>query len=58
MSVLLALFVLVPTVSSAAERKMVIQVNSGDPMTQRMALNSAKNLKKMLGEDKVKIRWM
>ncbi len=55
MSVLLALFILAPTVSSAADRKMVIQVNSSDPMTQRMALNSAKNLKKMIGKDKVDV---
>jgi len=55
MTALFALLLLLPAVSSAADRKMVIQVNESDPMTQRMALNSAKNLKRLLGEDKVDV---
>ncbi len=52
---LLALLILVPGLSYAADRKMVIQVNSQDPVTQKMALNSAKNLKKLLGKNAVDV---
>ncbi len=52
---LLTFLLLVPGLSYAADRKMVIQVNSKDPVTQKMALNSAKNLKKMLGKDAVDV---
>lgn len=52
---LLALLILVPGLSYAADRKMVIQVNSNDAITQKMALNSAKNLKKMIGKDVIDV---
>ncbi len=52
---LLALLILVPGLSYAADRKMVIQGNSQDPVTQKMALNSAKNLKKLLGKNAVDV---
>jgi len=52
---LLAFLILIPGLSYAADRKMVIQVNSSDPVTQKMALNSAKNLKKLLGKDAVDV---
>ncbi len=52
---LLAFLILVPGLSYAADRKMVIQVNSQDSVTQKMALNSAKNLKKILGKDTVDV---
>ena len=52
---LLAFLILVPGLSYAADRKMVIQVNSQDSATQKMALNSAKNLKKLLGKDSVDV---
>lgn len=52
---LLTFLLLVPGLSHAADRKMVIQVNSKDPVTQKMALNSAKNLKKILGKEAVDV---
>jgi intracellular sulfur oxidation DsrE/DsrF family protein len=52
---LLSFLLLVPGLSYAADRKMVIQVNSQDPVTQKMALNSAINLKKLLGKDAVDV---
>jgi len=52
---LLTFLLLVPGLSYAADRKMVIQVNSKDVTTQKMALNSAKNLKKLLGKDAVDV---
>ena len=51
----LAFLILVPGLSYAADRKMVIQVNTNDPVIQKMALNSAKNLKKMLGKDAIDV---
>lgn len=51
----LAILMLVPSLSYAAERKMVIQVNSKDAVVQKMALNSAKNLKRMIGKDAIDI---
>ena len=51
----LAILMLVPSLSYAAERKMVIQVNSKDAVVQKMALNSAKNLKKMIGKDAIDV---
>ncbi len=51
----LTFLLLVPGLSYAADRKMVIQVNSKDVTTQKMALNSAKNLKKLLGKDAVDV---
>jgi intracellular sulfur oxidation DsrE/DsrF family protein len=52
---LLTFLLLVPGLSSAADRKMVIQITSQDPVIQKMALNSAKNLKKLLGKDTVDV---
>ena len=52
---LLTFLLLVPGLSSAADRKMVIQITSQDPVIQKMALNSAKNLKKLLGKDAVDV---
>ncbi|NOQ89677.1 MAG: hypothetical protein GQ549_01885 [Gammaproteobacteria bacterium] len=52
---LLTFLLLVPGLSYAADRKMVIQVNSKDVTTQKMALNSAKNLKKLLGKNSVDV---
>lgn len=52
---LLTFLLLVPGLSYAADRKMVIQVNSKDVTTQKMALNSAKNLKKLLGKDAIDV---
>ena len=52
---LLALLMLLPGLTYAADRKMVIQVNSSDSLTQKMALNSAKNLKKMIGKDVIDV---
>lgn len=52
---MLTFLLLVPGLTYAADRKMVIQVNSKDPVTQKMALNSAKNLKTMIGKDAVDI---
>lgn len=52
---LLAFILLIPSIAFSADRKMVIQVNSKDPITQKMALNSAKNLKKLLGKDAVDV---
>ena len=52
---LTAFLILVPCLSYAADRKMVIQVNSNDTITQKMALNSAKNLKKMLGKNAIDV---
>ncbi len=40
---------------SAADRKMLIQVNSKDPLTQKIALNNAKNLKSMLGDEAIDV---
>jgi len=50
-----ALFILIPTLSFAADHKMVIQVNSKDNLTYKMALINAKNLKTQLGKDNVDV---
>ncbi|MBT8439495.1 MAG: hypothetical protein HKP55_13225 [Gammaproteobacteria bacterium] len=39
----------------AADNKVVIQVSSNDPLTQKIALNNAVNLQKALGMDNVEI---
>ncbi len=52
---LLALLLVVPGLSYAADRKMVIQVNSMDPAVQKMALNGAKNLKTMIGKEAIDV---
>jgi len=51
----IAVFVLVPTLSLAADNKMVIQVSSKDKIHQKMALLNAKNLKTTLGNDAVDV---
>lgn len=38
-----------------AQNKLVIQVSSNDPLTQKIALNNAVNLQKYYGMDNVKI---
>lgn len=55
MAALLALMILIPNVSFAADRKMAIQINSNDPITQKMALISARNLKAVLGKDNIDV---
>ena len=39
----------------SAERKMAIQINSSDPVTQKMALLNARNLKAVLGKDNIDV---
>lgn len=41
--------------ASAADNKVVIQVSSGDPATQTLALNNAVNLQSALGMDNVTV---
>lgn len=53
--VLAAWFILLPGMSLAADHKMVIQVSSKDPVSHKMALLNAKNLKTTLGNDAVDI---
>jgi len=55
MLVLLALVMLIPSLSFAADRKMVIQLNSSDPVTQKMALINARNLKAVIGKDNIDV---
>jgi intracellular sulfur oxidation DsrE/DsrF family protein len=52
---LLALMVLIPSLSFAADRKMAIQLNSSDPLTQKMALLNARNLKAVIGKDAIDV---
>jgi len=54
----LAVFVLgmlIPSLSYAADRKMAIQLNSNDPLTQKMALLNARNLKAVIGKDNIDV---
>lgn len=53
--VFLTLALFASSVVSAADSKMVIQINSKDLLTQKMALNDAKNLKRVLGNDNVDV---
>jgi len=53
--VLLALMILIPSMSFAADRKMAIQLNSSDPLTQKMALLNARNLKAVIGKDNIDV---
>ncbi len=53
--VLIALAILVPSLSFAADRKMAIQLNSSDPLTQKMALLNARNLKAVIGKDNIDV---
>ena len=52
---LLAFLVLIPGLTYAADRKMVIQITSMDSAENKMALNSAGNLKKLLGKDAIDV---
>ncbi|MCK5663461.1 MAG: DsrE family protein [Thiotrichaceae bacterium] len=52
---LLTFLLIAPGLVQAADRKMVIQVNTKDATTQKMAINSAKNLKKLLGKESVDV---
>jgi intracellular sulfur oxidation DsrE/DsrF family protein len=52
---LIALAILIPSITFAADRKMAIQLNSSDPLTQKMALLNARNLKAVIGKDKVDV---
>ena len=54
-SSLLTFLLLIPGLIYGADRKIVIQVNSKDAITQKMAVNSAKNLKKILGKNAVDV---
>ena len=49
--VLIAMAILIPSMSFATDRKMAIQLNSNDPITQKMALLNARNLKAIIGKD-------
>ena len=52
---LIALTILIPSLSFAADRKMAIQLNSSDPLTQKMALLNARNLKAVIGKDNIDV---
>ena len=52
---LIALAVLIPSLSFAADRKMAIQLNSSDPLTQKMALLNARNLKAVIGKANIDV---
>ena len=54
-AVLVALALLIPSLSFAADRKMAIQLNSSDPLTQKMALLNARNLKAVIGKDNIDV---
>jgi len=55
LSSLLALCVILPSLALSADRKMVIQVTSSDRVTQKIAINSAKNLKNAIGKDGIDV---
>ena len=55
LAALVALMMLIPSLSFAADRKMAIQINSNDPLTQKMALISARNLKAVIGKDNIDV---
>ena len=52
---LVAFLLFISTQVLAAANKVVIQVSSNDPATQKIALNNAVNLQKALGMDNVEI---
>ena len=55
---ILAIFtalILIPGITTAANHKMVIQVNSSSDLSHKMALLGAKNLKTQLGTDRVEV---
>jgi|JYMV01.1.fsa_nt_gi intracellular sulfur oxidation DsrE/DsrF family protein len=49
------MFCFMTSIAVAAPHKMVIQVNSKDELTQKMAMVNAGNLKTMLGTDNVDV---
>lgn len=51
----ITLFLILASSSFAADRKMAIQINSSDPLTQKMALLNARNLKAVLGKDNIDV---
>ncbi len=53
--VMLALVILIPSMSFAEDRKMAIQLNSSDPLIQKMALLNARNLKAVIGKDNIDV---
>ena len=55
--VALALFIFTSSVFAETDQmhKLVIQVSSADPVTQKIALNNAVNVQKTLGIDNVKV---
>lgn len=55
LSFIAAIFMLLSTQLLAADNKVVIQVSTNDPQTQKIALNNAVNLQKSLGMDNVDI---
>lgn len=55
---LIAMLILIPSISFAADHKMVIQVNSKDPMTHKMAIANARSLKNQLGNDAVDVEMV
>ncbi|MEE9304348.1 MAG: DsrE family protein [Thiotrichaceae bacterium] len=55
LSALFALLIFIPSLTFAADHKMVIQVNTNDPLVHKMAINNAKNLKTQLGKDAVDV---
>lgn len=52
---LIAMAILIPSLSFGADRKMAIQLNSSDPITQKMALLNARNLKAVIGKDNIDV---
>jgi len=55
---MLTLTMVIPTIANAdshTKNKLVIQVSTDDPRTQRIALNNAVNLQKLYGIDNVDI---
>ncbi len=52
---LLLLFTSLAMADDMAEHKLVIQVSTNDPLTQKIALNNAVNLQKHYGVDNIQI---
>ena len=55
LSALFALLVFIPSITFAADHKVVIQVSSDEPITHTMTINTAKNLKNLYGKDGVDV---
>jgi len=52
---ILSLFMVGNTIAGEGTNKLVIQVSTDDPRTQKIALNNAVNLQKLYGMDNVQI---